>query len=350
MSRSAIIIRIISGLTLCFIVNSCSHSFNVNVVVPAEYLNADNSNVSLYLLKDSDYKNLQKIKDNNSNYYQSKIRSVYDSLKHIEAEYSKILREYHEAAAECSTLSKSLTTEYCSKIRVTPNSLLRNGDLWKLIAEFTNTGDEDVWELFISVKFQDTYIINKEHYFLLILPHESILFKNIDFDLSKNPQLQYSLVSYPGGLNALIKEALVIEIDSTISTFSFSLDKCNRDMEVFEKQLEKIGIFYDVFSVELCSYLEKSVLDPVNNILRSQLRNFEAKTFSDAADTIRFNQLEKGQYQLLVCTETGPGALERIIPVNLSGNINIDLMRYSPQSIFISAESFILKIPDLPDK
>ncbi|MCG2715888.1 MAG: hypothetical protein L6422_06345, partial [Candidatus Marinimicrobia bacterium] len=106
--------------------------------------------------------------------------------------------------------------------------------------------------------------------------------------------------TYPGGLNRLLEEAIEISVDSTISTFSHSLSTCKQQSELLKQDLEYIGIQYDTYVDQMYEYLDESVVKPANKIIENNLLNSEKRTTVSVADTVNFNQLEQGNYNLLI--------------------------------------------------
>lgn len=335
-------VTLIPVLIYLIITYSCATNISLSVAVPQEFIDNQPGTTKLYLLNSDDCVNFQNIKLKNQEYYKSKLLAVSDSIKTLKEELEDLQKELELISNNCSTLVRQLPIDYCEKISVKTAKIAKYGDIWQLIIELTNNGDEDLKGLKLSVLFKDDYLINGHEYAVLLQPGHSS-FSKLHFDLSNNLPLQYSIVSYPGGLSRVLNEALTVRIDSVISDFTNSLSDCRIQQEQLSDQIETIGITLDLYSDQAIDYLNKAVIVPVNHIMEENLRLVEFHASLSSADTVTFNGLKKELYQLLVYSDMTSDSTQYFIPVDMSkiNQLTIDVSRYQPTLFFMNDQSFI---------
>lgn len=347
MKQFSNVIKTAVPLLLLLFVFSCSPQMSVSVIVPESYFADKQNQMYLYLLTEDEYANIQDIKQRNNEYFRKKISVISDSLSVLQATYNSIYNELTVTSANCSTLTQRLPIEYCSKVTATPTSISKYGDVWQLSVSINNNGNEDIWGLVMSIKFRDAVIINRKKYSLFIQPGQRYLFNKINFDLGNNIPLQYSMATYPGGLNKMLQEALTVEIDSVISMFSISLADCQEKTVLLEQDLDAAGIAIDVYLEQMAEYLEAVLIKPVNLIIEDNLSRAEYSANLSSPDTLTFNGLKKGVYKLFAYSDIKADSIQYLIPVDLSQieQATINLNYYQPDFLFLNKDNFLKRIP-----
>ena len=339
--------RVLCPIFGILFVFSCSAPISVSVVMPEEYFNNQNDAAQVYLLSVDEYTNILNIKTRNQQYYREKLMTVADSLNKLNTAYESLAKDLISISKNCSTMMKLLPIEYCEKIEVVPTKILRYGDVWQLSASLNNLGEEDIWGLVLSLNFKDIKIIDHREYSVFLRPGQTYLFKNITFDLSNNLPLQYSIVSYPGGTDRLLNEALTVEVDSVISMFSNSMSECRQKSEQLNQELEAVGITIDLYSEEAVDYLDKAVIKPVNRILEENLKQIPYQLRVTSADTVTFNDLKQEKYYLFVFSDIDTDSTQYSIPIDLITTSEIppiDIAKCHPTLIFMNKNQFMNRI------
>ena len=343
-------VQLVALFIIQLIAVSCTPEISVSVIIPDTHFEKNQDKTKIYLLTSEEYETIQSIKARNSVYYRTKLMSITDSLKVLKSGYESIYAELAVTSENCSTLLQQLPIEYCSKVEVKPIKISKYSDVWQLSVSLNNNGNEDIWGLVMSLKYKDITFIKQNEYSIFLQPNERHQFNNINFNLSNNIPLQYSMATYPGGLNKMLQEALTIEVDSVISMFSTSLSECNDKMDKLEQDMETIGITIDIYAEQIAEYLDYAVIKPVNRIIEENLRLTEKKNSIAVKDTVIFNELNKGGYQLLVYSDANADSTQYVIPVDLTQakQATINIKNYNPQLLFLNKGRFIKNIPLLP--
>ncbi|MBN2601186.1 MAG: hypothetical protein JXR87_04265 [Candidatus Marinimicrobia bacterium] len=334
--------------SILLIAISCTPEISVSVIVPESRFVSQKNPIQIYLLSSEEYTAIENVKIRNGAYFRKKLLSISDSLKVLKSAYNSISRELTSTSENCSTLMQQLPIEYCSKVIASPVKIAKYGDVWQLAANLNNNGNEDIWGLVMSVKYKDNIIINHKEYSVFLQPNQNHIF-NINFDLSNNIPLQYSIATYPGGLNQMLQEAMTIEVDSVISMFSASTAECKQRLVSLERDLETIGIAFDVYSERASEYLDEAIIKPVNRILEENLRQIEHKSNITDMDTVIFGSLKRGGYKLLIFSDIEADSTQYVIPVDLTqvNSATINVERCSPSQFFLNKDRFLARIPYL---
>ncbi|MCG2717077.1 MAG: hypothetical protein L6422_12555, partial [Candidatus Marinimicrobia bacterium] len=62
-----------------------------------------------------------------------------------------------------------------------------------------------------------------------------------------------------------------------------------------------------------------------------------------------FNQLEQGNYNLLIYSNVENGSLQWLIPVELLQDLMISIRNYPPTSFFLNKEKYMIRVPELTE-
>ena len=343
------VVKQIALFFILLITISCTPEISVSVIVPESHFTNENKPVQVYLLSPEEYASIENVKTRNGAYFRTKLLSISDSLKILQSAYNSIASQLSSTSENCSTLIRRLPIEYCSNVVATPVQIAKYGDVWQLSASINNNGIDDIWGLVLSVNYKDNVIINHKEYSVFLQPNQRYLFNAINFDLSNNILLQYSMSTYPGGLNKMLEEALTIKVDSVLSLFSASVSDCVAKTAQLKQDMETVGISIDVYSEQTTEYLDDAIVKPVNRILEENLRRVEHKSNVTAKDTILFSGLKKGGYQLLVYSNIEADSTQYVIPVDLTKatQATINIGRYPPKLFFLNKDKFLTVIPSL---
>ncbi|MBL7067607.1 MAG: hypothetical protein ISS29_07110 [Candidatus Marinimicrobia bacterium] len=349
MNKLSLAKHLYSLLLIAILLTSCSQSVSIKIVVPEDSIPASGNSLHLYLLNSDEFQEINAVRTGSADYFRKKSLGNLDSLRRIKRTYDFTVEKYQSTLNNCSTLIKILPAEYCANIDITPVKIQKYGDVWQLWVDVLNKGSDDIWGLVFSVHFKNDLLMEKEQISIFLRPQENLIFKKVYLDLSQNIPLQYSMSTYPGGLNKLLEEAIEISVDSTISTFSHSLSTCKQQSKLLKQDLENIGVQYDTYVDQMYEYLDESVVKPANKMIENNLLNSEKRTTVSAADTVNFDQLEKGIYNLLIYSNVENDSLQWLIPVELLQDLMISIRNYHPASFFLNKEKYIIRVPELTE-
>jgi len=341
------VVKRIALFIILLIALSCTPEISVSVIVPESRLSKEKNPIQIYLLSPEEYTSIENVKTRNNAYFRTKLLSISDSLKVLKSAYNSISSQLSSTSENCSTLMQRLPIEYCSKVDAAPVQIAKYGDVWQLSASINNNGIDDIWGLVLSAKYKDNVIINHKEYSIFLQPNQRYLFNAINFDLSNNIPLQYSMSTYPGGLKKMLEEALTIEVDSVMSMFSASMSDCVAKTARLKQDLETVGITIDVYSEQTTEYLDAAIVKPVNRILEENLRRVEHKSITTVKDTIIFKELTRGGYHLLVYSDIEADSTQYVIPVDLTqaNQATVNIGKYSPNLFFLNKDRFLARIP-----
>jgi hypothetical protein len=349
MNKPALAKHLYNLLLIAILFASCSQSVSIKIVVPEDSLPTSGNSLSLYLLNSDEFQEINAVITGSVNYFRKKSLGKLDSLRKIKRTYDFTIEKYQSTLKNCSTLIKVLPAEYCANIDITPVKIQKYGDVWQLWVDVLNKGSDDIWGVVFSIHFKNALLIEKEQISIFLRPQENLIFKKVYLDLSQNIPLQYSMSTYPGGLNRLLEEAIEISVDSTISTFSHSLSTCKQQSELLKQDLENIGIQYDTYVDQMYEYLNNAVVKPANKIIENNLIDSEKHTTISVADTVKFEQIDKGNYNLLIYSNIENDSLQWLIPVELLQDLMISIRNYPPKSFFLNNKKYMIRIPELTE-
>ncbi len=347
MNKPSLAKYLYSLLLIAILFTSCSQSVSIKIVVPEDSFPASGNSLHLYLLNSDEFQEINAVRAGSVGYFRKKSLGILDSLRKIKRTYDFTFEKYQSISINCSTLIKVLPAEYCANIDITPVKIQKYGDVWQLWVDVLNKGNDDICGLVFSVNFKNDLLIEKEQISIFLRPQENLIFKKIYLDLSQNIPLQYSMSTYPGGLNRLLEEAIEISVDSTISTFRHSLSTCKQQSELLKQDLENIGIQYDTYVDQMYEYLDEAVVKPSNKIIENNLLNSKKHTTISVADTVNFEQLDKGNYNLLIYSNVENDSLQWLIPVELLQDLTISIRNYPPSLFFLNCEKYMIRVPEL---
>ena len=333
------------------VLSACSSTISLSVITPPKLLSETGVPLSFHLLNQESYQNLNTVIDANYDYYRKKSAALRDSLRIIKHQFDFYNNKYLHLSESCSTTAVQLPLSYCEYIKVNPVAIQKTGDYWQIWAEIYNGGNENIDGIVISIDCLNNRIIEKFRCSIPINPGEKVIFKKLYLDLSKNLPLQYSMASYPGGLNKLLEEKIKITIDTTLSPFTKSMEKCQEQLADLNQELKNLGLQYDTRLEQGTNYLHDAVILPANKIVESKLQELSYRHSTIMkTDTVNFTQIEKGKYNLLVYNSVDNDDYQWNIPLDISKNTSISLNQYRPTIFFMTAKRFKIQFPQLEMK
>jgi hypothetical protein len=348
----------ISGFGVCFLLvgailefSACSTTISLTVTTSPKLLSQTGVPLNFHLLDQQNYQNLNTVIDANYDYYRKKSAALRDSLLLIKRQFDMSYNEYLHVEESCSTTALQLPLSYCKNITVNPIAIQKTGNYWQIWAEVNNGGNEKIDGVVISVDCLNNRIVEKLRCSIPVNPGEKEIFKKLYLDLSNDLPLQYSMASYPGGLNKLLEEGIKITIDTTLSTFTKSTKECRRQLGKLSQELYDLELQYDNRLEQGADYLDQAVILPANKIIESKLQELSFKHSSIMKpDTVTFTQLEKGRYNLLVYHTAENDAYQWVLPLDISGNTLISLASYRPTTFFMTEKKLKIQLPKLEPK
>lgn len=348
----------ISGFCMCVIViwtalvfSNCSSTVSLSVITPPKLLSEAGVPLNFHLLNQENFQDLNTVIDANYDYYRKKSSTLRDSVWIIKHQYDLSYNKYLRLAESCSTIAIQLPLSYCGNIAVNPVAIQKTGNYWQIWTEIYNGGNESIDGIVISIDCLNNRIIEKFRCSIPVNPGEKVIYKKLYLDLSKNLPLQYSMASYPGGLNKLLEEGFKIRIDSTLSTFTKSLENCHEQLSELTQELNNLGLQYDAWLEQGKDYLNNTVILPANRIIESKLQELSYKHGSIMkSDTLNFTALEKGKYNLLIYNTVNNDAYQWIIPLDINSNTFISLNSYHPTTFFVTEKKLKINFPRLEFK
>lgn len=340
MKQSHILLQVSLFAILFFISNSCAPNLRLSVVIPETPTQQE---WQVFLMTSEEFDRIQSIITRNNAYFHKKLRNISDSLTALNRDYKVIATEFKTVSQQCSTLLEELPRQYCEKIKIEPVQIAKYGDVWRVTSHITNLGDEDVWGLIMSVKFQDQYIVRQTEFPIFIQPKQRFLYHQISFDLSANMPLQYSMATYPGGLNALLREALTVEVDSVRSMFVNAMEECRTNLTRLKRRMEAKSIETELYKENISEYLYQTAINPINRIIEQNLRNTNFQTKVSTADTIVFENVKKEMYHLFSYIDVDSTDSHYLIPVDFtsSDEFIINIQHQRPRTLFLDRDRFI---------
>lgn len=335
-------------IIISFLADSCAPNLSLSIIIPETRLEKARQ---IYLISTEEFNSLQEIITRNDQYFHKKMKTVTDSLNVMRKDYNKMVREYQIISEQCSTLQRNLPVQYCKEIEIEPVQIAKYGDMWRIKSHIINLGDEDIWGLFLSVRFKNQYIVKQTEFPMFIPPKQRFLYHQISIDLSNNIPLQYSMATHPGGLNTLLQEALIIEVDSVISNFTDAMSDCLAKQTELKHRMEAKSIEMELYKENISEYLYQTAINPINRIISENLRHINQQTSVSSPDTIVFENLKKENYQLFSYINIDSSADHYLIPVDLStpGTSTINIKNYQPSTLFLNRDKFLGRLNQLTD-
>jgi len=333
------------------VLSACSSTISLSVITPRKLLSETGVPLNFHLLNQENFQNLNTVMDANYDYYRKKSAALRDSLWIIKHQFDSYYNEYLRLSESCSTTAVQLPLSYCKNVTINPVAIQKTGDYWQIWAEIHNGGNENIDGIILSIDCLNNRIIDKFRCSIPVNPGEKVIFKKLYLDLSKNLPLQYSMASYPGGLNKLLEEGIKITVDTTLSPFTKSLEKCQEQLDDLDQELKNLGLQYDARLEQGTNYLNDAVILPANRIIESKLQELSYRHGSIMkSDTVNFAQLEKGKYILLVYNSVDNDDYQWNIPLDISTNTLISLNKYRPTIFFMTEKRFKIQFPQLEMK
>lgn len=305
------------GLGLIIGLTTCTPRYTIKITTDAQINLPPNQTIQVFLLNAEAHSNFEQIRAYNSSTFSRAAYRLQDSLRTLYRQYVFAAVDKARYESKFQSHLENYRQNILKAQRAECLQVLRVSNLWQLRLKISNQSAEEVKGVTLSIYFNKIPLVQSQSFPISIIPYSSATLNNVYVDLTENNRLQYSLATYPGGLDKLAGALkLVIEsIDSDCAQFmkEYQLQAQN----LAHAELEAALLIEDYSSNQITAELQR-IAKPLNKILvNNLLTNALIAANLSPGDTLTFADQRQGEYYL-VAFANPEDALQWLTPINLS--------------------------------